>query len=85
VAGALAERAFADKLDRAGFCDVVMGDRRPFGIDDVASYPLFTPELLELMRRSIAPDRQDRVAVSVVATARKPAARNPAARKPTTR
>lgn len=42
------------------------------GIDDCALYPLFTPDLLELMRRLIPPERQDAVAVAVVVRARRP-------------
>jgi arsenite methyltransferase len=36
------------------------------GIDDCALYPLFTEELLATMRRVIAPEQLDRLAVSVV-------------------
>jgi arsenite methyltransferase len=72
VSGALAERAFAAKLQRAGFADVWIGERVPYGIEQAALYPLFTPELVELMRRLIPPDRQDRVAISVIVKARKP-------------
>jgi arsenite methyltransferase len=72
VAGALAERAFAEKLQRAGFEEVVIGERQPFGIDDVASYPLFTPELIAVMRRTIPAARQACVATAVIARARKP-------------
>ncbi len=74
MAGALAERAFAEKLERAGFDQVSIGERRPFGIDDVASYPLFTPELIAVMRRTIPAVRQGCVATAVVAHARKRAA-----------
>jgi hypothetical protein len=49
VSGALAERVFAEKLERAGFVDVWVGGHQPYGIDDAAKYPLFTPELIELM------------------------------------
>ncbi len=42
------------------------------GIDDVALYPLFTAELVALMREVIPPDRHARVATSVLARARKP-------------
>jgi arsenite methyltransferase len=40
------------------------------GVDDCALYPLFTPELLELMRRLIPAERQDEVGVAVVVRAR---------------
>ncbi|MDQ3980284.1 MAG: hypothetical protein M3314_12140 [Actinomycetota bacterium] len=73
MAGALAERAFADKLERAGFDEILIGERRAFGIDDVASYPLFTPELVSVMRRTIPPERQGCVATAVIARGRKTA------------
>jgi arsenite methyltransferase len=51
-----------------------MSNRVPFGIDDVALYPLFTPEVLALMRRLIPDDRRDRVAVGLIVRAIKPGA-----------
>jgi hypothetical protein len=51
--------------------DVEILERAPMGIDDCALYPLFTPELLATMRRLIAPERLDRIAVSAVVTARR--------------
>lgn len=67
----MAERVFARKLEKAGFADVEFLDRRPFGVDDVALFPLFTPELVELMRQLIPPERQASVATSVVVRARR--------------
>jgi arsenite methyltransferase len=69
VAGALAERDFADKLQRAGFDHVEVLDRAPVGIDLLALYPLFTDDLLDLMRRLIPPQRHDDIATSVVVRA----------------
>ena len=54
MSGALAERVFAEKLERAGFVEVWMGGHQPFAIDDAARYPLFTPEVIEVMRRAIS-------------------------------
>jgi arsenite methyltransferase len=71
VAGAMAERDFAEKLEKAGFTDVVIDNRVPFGIDDIALYPLFTPDLLALMRALIPRERQAAVAISVIARAGK--------------
>jgi arsenite methyltransferase len=70
VSGALAERDFVNKLERAGFIDIEVVDRRPFGIDDCALYPLFDGELIALMRRLIPPDRQSSVATAIVVKAR---------------
>jgi arsenite methyltransferase len=54
--------------------DIRRGEEFPVGIDDCAQYPLFTPELLALMRRLIPPERQPRIARSVIFLARKPGA-----------
>jgi hypothetical protein len=72
VSGALAERAFAAKIEKMGFTDVWMGERIPYGVEEAALYPLFTPAVIELMRELIPADRQATVAVSVIAKARKP-------------
>jgi arsenite methyltransferase len=73
VSGALAERVFAEKLGRAGFVEIWVGGHQPYGIEDAARYPLFTPELIDVMRTAIAPDRQVHVATGVIVRARKPA------------
>ena len=69
MAGALTERDFVDKLERARFGEVTVHERRPVSIDDLTLYPLFTDELIELMRTLIAPDRQVAVATAIVVTA----------------
>jgi hypothetical protein len=71
VAGALTERDFVAKLDRAGFVGVEVLEHRPMGIDDCALYPLFTEELLATMRRLIPADRLGCIAVSAVIRARR--------------
>lgn len=68
----MAERVFARKLEKAGFEAVWIGERIPYGIDQATLYPLFTPEIIELMRRLIPAERQGSVAVSVIAKTRKP-------------
>lgn len=72
MAGALAERVFVTKLENVGFDDVAITGRRPFGLADVAHYPLFTDDLLALMRELLPPERQDEVAVGVTLRARRP-------------
>jgi arsenite methyltransferase len=72
VSGALAERVFAAKLRKAGFADVWIGEKIPYGIEQATLYPLFTDDLVDLMRKLIPAEHQDRVAVSVIAKARKP-------------
>jgi hypothetical protein len=68
----MAERVFAGKLERAGFAAVWVGGHRPFGIDQAALYPLFTGQVIEVMRRTIPPRHQDHVATGVIVKARKP-------------
>lgn len=69
AAGALTERDFARKLGTAGFGEIEMVDRRPQSIDDLALYPLFPAELLELMRTYIHPGKHARIATAIVVKA----------------
>jgi arsenite methyltransferase len=71
VAGALTERDFVDKLEKAEFEEIAVHHREPVSVDDLALYPLFTTELIQLMRKMIPTDRQHAVATSVVITARR--------------
>jgi arsenite methyltransferase len=70
VAGALTERDFVEKLEQAGFGEIEVHLREPASVDDLALYPLFTDELIALMRMLITPDRQNAVATAVVVTAK---------------
>jgi hypothetical protein len=69
----MAERVFAAKLHGAGFEDVWVGGHRASGIAEASYYPLFTEEVIELMRKTLPPERHDHVATGVVVKARKPA------------
>lgn len=73
MAGALAERVFVDKITGVGFTDVAILQRCPFGLEDAARYPLFTPDLVTLMGELLSPAQQAEVAMSVIVTAHKPA------------
>jgi arsenite methyltransferase len=55
-----------------GFGETTFGHSRPFGIDDAEMFPLFTPELIALMRRLIPPERQHCMATSVIVRAVRP-------------
>jgi len=55
-----------------GFADLRFTNANAFGIDDCALMPLFTPEVIELMRRLIPAERQDCVATALIVRARKP-------------
>ena len=66
VSGALEEEDFLHKLERAGFRELEVLHREPLGVEDCALYPLFTDEVIRLMRELIPAERQHQVAVSVV-------------------
>lgn len=68
----MAERVFAKKLEKAGFVDLWVGAHLPFGIDNAALYPLFSKEVIALMRATIRPDHQTHVATGVIVKARRP-------------
>ena len=56
--------------------------RASLTLDDVALYPLFTPDVLSLMRRLVSNDAQQHTCTSLIARARQPAShtrRSPAA------
>lgn len=72
MSGALAERVFVHKFANLGFTHIEVLEHHPFGLEDAARYPLFTPELLALMRRLIPPERRAEVAIAVTVAARKP-------------
>ena len=52
--------------------DVWVGGHRPQSIDEASQYPLFTDEVIALMRASLPSEQHDHVATSVIVKARKP-------------
>jgi SAM-dependent methyltransferase len=66
IAGALGEDDFLHKLQQTGFTGVRVLHRQPLSIDDCALYPLFSDELIALMRKLIPIERHGTVAVAVV-------------------
>ncbi len=72
AAGAMSERALLRALGRVGLVDVVVHERHPFGVEDCARFPLFTPDLLAVMRTAIPPERQPVIATAITVTARRP-------------
>lgn len=72
VAGALSEEALTGKLERAGLVDVRLSERIPFSLDDVVLYPLFTVEVVELMRRLVPAEAKHEIATSVIVEGRRP-------------
>lgn len=70
MSGALAERDFVHMLERLGFEAVKVVNRRPWGIADCERYPLFSADLIDLMRRVVPVENHDRIAESIVIKAR---------------
>ena len=70
MSGAMAERDFVEKLEKAGFSQIEIPVRMDWSVDECALYPLFTDELIELMRKLIPAEDQSRVAKSIVLKAR---------------
>jgi hypothetical protein len=68
----MAERVFAGKLEKAGFVEVWVGGHRPFGIEEASMYPLFSSDVIEVMRSTIPIEHQDHVATGVIVKACKP-------------
>lgn len=68
----MAERVFAGKLEKSGFTGVWVGGHRPFGLEEASMYPLFTAEVIEVMKRTIPLEHQDHVATGVIVKAHKP-------------
>lgn len=73
MAGALTERVFVDKMHSVGLAGVEVCQRQAFGLYDAAAYPLFTPDLIELMTDLLSPEQQAEVAMAITVTAQKPA------------
>ena len=60
------------KFFNVGFEEIVVAERKPFGLDDLTRYPLFTKEFLEFLRKIMPPHRHEELVFSIVVTARKP-------------
>ncbi len=60
------------KFFNVGFEAIEAHDRRPFGLDELRRYPLFTGEFLDFLRQTLPPARHGEVVWSVVVTAQKP-------------
>jgi arsenite methyltransferase len=72
AAGAMSERVLLRSLRRVGLVDLEIRERHPFGVQDCARFPLFTPALLAVMGATIPADRQGEVATCLTLTARQP-------------
>lgn len=59
------------KFQNAGFSDVRVVDRRSVGLEEIARYPLFAPEFVDMLRRVTPPERHAEMVFSITVTARK--------------
>ena len=66
------EPHFAEKLQRGGFENVWVGGNRSFEIAEANLIPLFTPEVIALMPRTIPAEHHDRIGTAVIIKAVKP-------------
>ena len=62
------------KFFNVGFEEIAVLERKPFGLADLARYPLFTKEFLALLRNALPVHRHEELVFSIVVTARKPSA-----------
>ncbi len=62
---------FGEKAAKGGFRTVEVFDRRSMTLDELAVYPLFTPDFLEWLKKSIPPTQQDRIIYTACITAKK--------------
>lgn len=60
-------------MKNVGFEEIEIVERHPFKLDDASRYPLFTPDLIELMRDLLTPEQQAEVATGITVRAVKPA------------
>ena len=60
------------KFLNVGFEDIAATGRRPFGLDDIRRYPLFSPDFLDFLRRAMPTQRHNELVYGIVVTARKP-------------
>jgi hypothetical protein len=55
-----------------GFEEIQVVERRACGLDDLARYPLFAPEFIDFLRRTMPQHQHAELVSSIVITARKP-------------
>ena len=63
------------KFFNLGFEAIEVHGRRPFGLDSVTRYPLFTQDFLDLLRETMPSERLAELVLSIVVTARRPGLR----------
>lgn len=58
-------------MENVGFAGVEVFGRTPWSVDDLVQVPLFTPDLIKLMRDLVPPEQQAEVAMTITVTAHK--------------
>lgn len=66
------EPVLLKKFFNAGFEEIRVVDRKPFGLAELARYPLFAPEFLDFLRKVVPSHRHEELVYSIVVTGRKP-------------
>lgn len=61
------------KFFNVGFAEIAVVERKPFGLTDLARYPLFTKEFLDFLATVMPVHRHEELVFSIVVTARTPA------------
>ena len=59
------------KFFNVGLDAIAVAERKPFGLADLARYPLFTKEFLDFLRSVMPVHRHEELVFSIVVTARK--------------
>ena len=72
MAGALTERAFVERLAKLGFAGITVLERERYGLAELEAEPLFPRDLIEMMRRLLPADVNERIGVRIVVSATKP-------------
>lgn len=60
------------KFFNVGFEGIEVVERKAFGLEDLTRYPLFAPEFIDFMRRTMPPHRHLELVFALVVTARRP-------------
>lgn len=60
------------KFFNVGFEEIQVLERKPFGLAELACYPLFATEFLDFLREVVPPHRHAELVYSIIVTARKP-------------
>lgn len=68
----MSERVFGKQLNKAGFRKVEIFGHEPYGIDDLAPYPLFPEPFIDALRQLLSAERVRNLATAVVIRGRKP-------------